>query len=652
MVQITDLRLKNFLPYAGEVFLSFPTDEYVNTTIFFGENTKGKTSILHAVRWVLYGIATDKGQELTYENLLNYSARDRGETEVAVEMNFLHDQDLFWLRRELTGTEASSAGFLRMTKNGQPVGHDEAARTIENIAPAETQRFFLFDGELLREYEELMVPSNHTAKKIKKAIEDVMGFPSLLKAQTVLEKVKKKLATDSKAERSANDALVQLQNERDRLEESIELKVEEYEEVKDSYDLAYEEEKALIAAINSQSKDKAKFDELNNLQGVLESLKQQCKEKDQNLAEIRKDAWKSILKQKVQDESNKNRNLESQRQQIQSDLKNLEVTKAHLREIESTGTCPMCGSEPEVGEAFAQKFHQLEADSQRIKDSLENIPEPNSLWVSLEPKFANSSQEKDLKASEREKQSLLVQRESIGQQIKALVDDLRDFDGDEADRLVRRKAVLTLTLQELVERNAELERVLDKLRADSLRIQQEINKFNFSGEITKESQLLVVKETLQLVDKAKEKLRDRIRSRVEEAATKAFTAMTNRPDDYKELRITEGYGLEILASDGRVIPKRSAGAEQVVALALIDGLNNVGSSPGPVLMDTPFGRLDLTHRANILGYMPKSASQFIVFTHSGELDENSPALTTVMPYVGKRYKIESLGPWESRIVEQ
>ena len=68
-------------------------------------------------------------------------------------------------------------------------------------------------------------------------------------------------------------------------------------------------------------------------------------------------------------------------------------------------------------------------------------------------------------------------------------------------------------------------------------------------------------------------------------------------------------------------------------------------------MDTPFGRLDLTHRKNIMAYMPKSASQFVVFTHSGELDQNSAVLDSVMPFVGKRYKIESKNAWESKILE-
>ena len=41
---------------------------------------------------------------------------------------------------------------------------------------------------------------------------------------------------------------------------------------------------------------------------------------------------------------------------------------------------------------------------------------------------------------------------------------------------------------------------------------------------------------------------------------------------------------------------RSAGAEQIVALSLIEALNFHGRRKGPMLMDTPAGRLDKSHR--------------------------------------------------------
>ena len=37
-------------------------------------------------------------------------------------------------------------------------------------------------------------------------------------------------------------------------------------------------------------------------------------------------------------------------------------------------------------------------------------------------------------------------------------------------------------------------------------------------------------------------------------------------------------------------------------------------------MDTPFGRLDKDHRANILKFLPTMADQVVLLVHDGEID--------------------------------
>ena len=119
------------------------------------------------------------------------------------------------------------------------------------------------------------------------------------------------------------------------------------------------------------------------------------------------------------------------------------------------------------------------------------------------------------------------------------------------------------------------------------------------------------------------------------------------PDHYVDLRITDTYGMEIISNTGEVVPSRSAGAEQIVALSLIDGLNRTGKAAGPVIMDTPFGRLDKTHRANILNYLPQSARQLVVFVHSGELERNDETMMSIKSRVGAEYQIQPKSADES-----
>ena len=51
------LTATNFMPYKGQQTVDFPTDDARNVMIVFGENERGKTSLLNALRWGFYGRA-------------------------------------------------------------------------------------------------------------------------------------------------------------------------------------------------------------------------------------------------------------------------------------------------------------------------------------------------------------------------------------------------------------------------------------------------------------------------------------------------------------------------------------------------------------------------------------------------------------------
>jgi DNA sulfur modification protein DndD len=144
-----------------------------------------------------------------------------------------------------------------------------------------------------------------------------------------------------------------------------------------------------------------------------------------------------------------------------------------------------------------------------------------------------------------------------------------------------------------------------------------------------------------------ELLRERLRKDVEIRASEAFMHLTTQKT-YRGLEINRSYGLSILDSQGDPVTVRSAGAEQIVALSLIDGLARTGRSAGPVIMDTPFGRLDLQHRDNILRYLPTTTSQLILLVHGGEI-RRPRDLEPVASRVGASYEIREVNSRHSRI---
>lgn len=107
---------------------------------------------------------------------------------------------------------------------------------------------------------------------------------------------------------------------------------------------------------------------------------------------------------------------------------------------------------------------------------------------------------------------------------------------------------------------------------------------------------------------------------MEKDATDLFVQLTG-DKDYVGLQINDNYGLEIIHKSGRKVPGRSSGYEHIVALSLIGALHKNAPLRGPIIMDSPFGRLDPTHKANIVRALPSMAEQSMLLAYTGEIDE-------------------------------
>lgn len=96
----------------------------------------------------------------------------------------------------------------------------------------------------------------------------------------------------------------------------------------------------------------------------------------------------------------------------------------------------------------------------------------------------------------------------------------------------------------------------------------------------------------------------------------------------------------ILSREGDEIPfDKSAGENQVFATALLAGLANISGIDAPLVVDTPLGRLDSTHRANILKYWVSDKNrQVILLSQDKEIDRDTYA--TLEPNVGKTYLLQ------------
>ena len=83
----------------------------------------------------------------------------------------------------------------------------------------------------------------------------------------------------------------------------------------------------------------------------------------------------------------------------------------------------------------------------------------------------------------------------------------------------------------------------------------------------------------------------------------------------------------------------SAGERQIVATAVLWGLLQSANRDLPVVIDSPLGRLDKSHRSNLVeSYFPYAAGQVVLLSTDEEIA--SEHLDELLPFVGAQYELD------------
>lgn len=654
-MKLKRLHMQNFMPYKGDAVLEFPQDESRNTLIVFGDNMRGKTSLLNAIRWTFYGYAYGRHlRKIPLHLLPNQEAVNEGNWVMQTRIEFEANGSQYDLRRQARMKNLvikperpeDIQVDVYMQKDGAAIPGNEIDSEINQFSPEQVSRFFLFDGELLQEYEELLIEGSEQGQKIKEEIEKILGVPALTNGRDDVRIVLKQAQKQQSIEASKIKGLEgvaerhqQWVTKRESFELDLDRLQSQLEEARNSR-LAMDDELEKVETVYSQ---KSKLDSYRSrAKEIEEAIKQKTSLRQQLVGQV----WRDLLEPRL---ITKQESLTQEQQRLISS--NSERNRIQLHVEQATQylvkqVCPTCGQSLDNSKLQAKEIElaklksqllEFRADDSRLTDIAIQIKALNKV-IGHGIGERLSDVDKDLARLE-------LDLSKIENLIEELNEELKEFDTDaimkmrsRRDGIIKEETRLSFDVDG---RRTKIDEADREIRILSQQMQPDELSRGARG-----AQMVGICEKLYTTfSMSVERLRGNLRQSVQTEASKAFKAMSTQTA-YQGLRINENYGLTILDQNGQEVLLRSAGAEQIVALSLIAGLSHAGRPAGPVVMDTPFGRLDTKHRKNILEYLPNSASQLILFVHDGEI-RGSDDLNVMAHRIGGQYEIKEISPTHS-----
>lgn len=655
-MNLSRMKIHNFGPYYGEQELIFGEEHPI--VLVHGENMRGKTSLLNSVRWALYGHALDRfGRHMLLVDLVNWEAADSEDWTMSVTLGFKVDGSEYDLTRQVQRkssnmTPRDDKDFqenLFLKRDGNFLYPDESQVAINRLLPERISRFFLFDGELLNEYETLLADLNQQAQIVKESIESILGVPAL---QNTIADLRHNLkdASRRQARLAREDKNAQVfATQASRLETQVEMDERDIEELKAQRDDMSQQQRELNEVLKSTASVEAEVQRLQSLDEQIRRFRNQeaglLNSRRQNLTT----AWRDLLQPAISKQMEK---LEEERDKQLAIVKQVAELQAKLRDLERLGETDLC---PTCNQPLTHAHPEnLEAEKENVRDKLSKYDFDEGRLTELSQsigrlrKVVGTGAAKTVAQIEEQVANVRIQLSDLELQCDEVAGRLKDHDETAVARNRRDYDNLTRQLGVIEQSIKDKEESIQRAQAEASKYRSQISKVSGPQMERLNREVQTYEDLITLFQRSVEILRDELRRSVEKDASEIFLELTT-DKTYTGLQINDYYGLTILDANGEEVQVRSAGAEQVVALSLIGALNRNAVRRGPVIMDTPFGRLDPSHRENILKFLPTLADQVTLLVHSGEIDRDRD-LEHVKDRIDREYRIGSVSSRQSTLL--
>ncbi|NET03661.1 MAG: DNA sulfur modification protein DndD [Symploca sp. SIO2B6] len=624
-----ELVLQNFGPYLGRQVIDLrPNNEEISRPIilFGGMNGGGKTTLMDAIRLALYGQraqCSTRGN-LGYSEFLSQSVNRNTplteNTQIELEFEIIKDDQptilriiRSWSKKPKDGKDKLGILIEDGLKYDWP---DQAlANTwdeyIENLLPLGISNLFLFDGEQVKELAELETPPS----TVIEAIESLLGLELAGRLAIDLEiLVNRKRKTLANSQQLANIEEIE-QNLQDYQKEDEAAKQDLDRLQKDLTKQHQQQRKASDKFISEGGKIAA---ERRQLESQLQGYHDHCEQIRKNLIELAAGTLPLNLISSLLTQAQNQGEQESQASQAKIALDVLKERDKRLLDCLNKLALPAKKLDKIIDlldkENYALEQKAESHESSWLAADIETLKYLHHLLNHHQPTQIIQAQ-KQLK----ELQELLPEINSKERQLAAAASPEVYEKLEQGVREAQAKLVQAQAAYEVGRRRCErLHNVIENKRKELAHYgEKNIDSQNDEHIITTSAK---VQKTLKLF---REKLTLRKLNQLEQKVTQCFLYLLHKPDLVHRVAIdTHTFSLSLYDLQGQLVPKHrlSAGEKQLLAIAFLWGLARVSGLNLPVAIDTPLGRLDSSHRANLVErYFPAASHQVILLSTDTEI---------------------------------
>lgn len=657
---IQSLRLENFRQFKGATTIEFSCDPERNVTIILGDNTFGKTTLLQAFNWCLYGKAVFDEPNFLLNKDIAFDMINGEVQTVSVEINLINEKTEYVISRSQRYTcvngqvkpevvPKAKVSYKESDGQMQAVKAVAVDSVINKILPSDLSTYFFFDTE--------RVNSISTRRDVTEAVKGLLGLAAIDNAIKHLGDRSKKstvigkfyagmdIAGDARAQEIRNQ-LETAEDKRSNIAEQLETCKQEIRD--------YETEIERLHQILKENHETAE------LQKKREAVERHIKTEKRTLTEYINKYFKEFsdgalpfFVQALVGEAS------AVLKDVQLDERGIsDVTRASIMEILKRGKC-ICGREicegseayeylkaeiayvpPEsIGNVVRNYRRMLESFSRSAPKIFERIDERCMMIFGTKTRIGDSEYE----------------LENINERLEGKA-NVQHHEKNLAD-CKRRLRELTERKDHFNREDGALERTIENCRKtlDGLTVKSDKNKQIKTHIAYAEA----IRNWLEERYKAQEAA---IRAELESEVNKIFAKMYH---GHRSISLDARYRVTLLTrmgNDEETFTGESEGLNRVKNFAFIAGLVSLAkkrlmrsdkdglelaSEPYPLVMDAPFSNADEIHTANISKILPEVAEQIIMFVMQKDWNYAEQVMSE---RVGKKYQLNKISETYTKLI--